>query len=106
VSFAGCARQDFQVRASRDSTRVLRVLVACTLTELLTMMQRAGQYTTAEKVDRIYENMRTEYKFFVRLGDQTDLADLMDQAAEYEDLKKAQGKKYERKSARSTPLLL
>jgi len=60
-------------------------------TELLTMMRRAGQYTTAEKVDRIYENMRTDYKFFVRLGDQTDLADLMDQAAEYEDLKKAQG---------------
>jgi len=60
-------------------------------TELLTMMRRAGHYTTAEKVDRIYENMLTEYKFFVRLNEQTDLADLMDQAAEYEDLKKAQG---------------
>jgi len=59
-------------------------------TELLTMMRRAGHYTTAEKVDRIYENMRTEYKFFVRLNDQTDLADLME-AAEFEDLKKAQG---------------
>jgi len=60
-------------------------------TELLTMMRRAGHYTAAEKVDRIYENMRTEYKFFVRIGDHTDLADLMDQATEYEDLKKAQG---------------
>jgi len=60
-------------------------------TDLLTMMRRAGHYTTAEKVDRIYENMWTEYKFFVRLNDQTDLADLMEQAAEYEDLKKAQG---------------
>jgi len=59
-------------------------------TELLTMMRRAGQYTAAEKVDRLYENMRTEYKFFVRIGEQTDLADLMDQAAEYEDLKKSQ----------------
>jgi len=60
-------------------------------TELLTMMRRAGQYMTAEKMDRIYENMRTDYKFFVRLREQTDLADLMEQAAEYEDLKKAQG---------------
>jgi len=54
------------------------------------MMRRAGHYTTAEKVDQIHENMRTEYKFFVCLSDQIDLADLMEQAAEYEELKKAQ----------------
>jgi len=39
----------------------------------------------------LYENMRTEYKFFGRLGNQTNLADLTDQATEYEALKKAQG---------------
>jgi len=73
------------------------------VTELLTMMRRAGHYTAAEKVDRIYENMRTEYKFFVRIGDQTDLANLMDQATEYEDLKKAQGQETRaEKSAVST----
>jgi len=60
-------------------------------TELLTMMRRAGNFNTEEKIDRIYENMRTDYKFFVRLGDRTTLADLADQASEFEALKKAQG---------------
>jgi len=41
--------------------------------------------------------MRTEYKFFVRIEDQTDLADLMDQAAEYEALKKTQGQETQAK---------
>jgi len=59
-------------------------------TDLLTMMRRAGSFTTEEKVDRLYENMRTDYKFFVRLGEQTTLADLADQASEFEALKKAQ----------------
>jgi len=54
------------------------------------MMRRAGNLTTEEKIDRLYENMRTEYKFFIRLGDQT-LADLAYQTAEYAALKKAQG---------------
>jgi len=60
-------------------------------TELLTMMRRAGSFTAAERVDRLYENMRTDYKFFVRLGEHTTLADLADQASEFEALKKAQG---------------
>jgi len=53
-------------------------------------MRRAGSFTTEEKVDRLYENMRTDYKFFVRLGEHTTLADLADQASEFETLKKAQ----------------
>jgi len=59
-------------------------------TELLTMIRRAGNFTTEEKVDRVYENMRTEYKFFVRLGSHPTLADLTDQATEFEALRKAQ----------------
>jgi hypothetical protein len=59
-------------------------------TALQTMMRRAGGFTQAEKVDRLYENLRAEYKLYVRLTDATDLADLAEQAAEYEDITKAQ----------------
>jgi len=69
-------------------------------TDLLTMMRRAGSFTTEEKVDRLYENMRTDYKFFVRLGEQTTLADLADQASEFEALKKAQNQ--EARNAKQT----
>jgi len=53
------------------------------------MMCRAGNLTAEEKVDRLYENMRTEHKFFVQLGEHTSLADLADQASKFEALRKA-----------------
>ena len=59
-------------------------------TAVQTMMRRAGGFTQAEKVDRLYENLRAEYKLYVRLTDATDLADLAEQAAEFEDITKAQ----------------
>ncbi|XP_039313959.1 activity-regulated cytoskeleton associated protein 2-like [Solenopsis invicta] len=38
-------------------------------TVLLTMMRRAGGFTQAEKVDRLYENLQAEYKLYVRMSD-------------------------------------
>ena len=54
------------------------------------MMRRAGGFTQAERVDRLYENLRAEYKLYVRLTDATDFADLAEQAAEFEDIVKTQ----------------
>lgn len=51
------------------------------------MMRRAGGFTQAEKVDRLYENLRAKYKLYVRLTDATDLAEL---AAKFEKITKAQ----------------
>jgi len=39
------------------------------------MMQRAGNFEADAKLDRIYENMRAEYKYSIRLEDLADLAD-------------------------------
>lgn len=54
------------------------------------MMRRAGGFTQAEKVDRLYKNLRDEYKLYVRLTDATNLADLAEPAAEFEEITKTQ----------------
>jgi len=66
--------------------------------DLLTMMRRAGSFGADTKLDRIYENMRAEYKYTIRLDDLADLADLTDRAAEYEEIRREETK--ERQSAR------
>jgi len=56
--------------------------------EMLTMMRRAGNFGADAKLDRIYENMRAEYKYSIRLDDLTDLADLTDRANDFEEIRK------------------
>jgi len=60
--------------------------------DLLTMMRRAGGFEADAKLDRIYENMRAEYKYSIRLDDLTDLADLTDRATEFEEIKREDAK--------------
>ncbi|XP_025074185.1 activity-regulated cytoskeleton associated protein 2 [Pogonomyrmex barbatus] len=59
------------------------------VTHMFTLMRRAGNHSTLEKIDRLYENMRAEYKMFVRINERTTLHDLTDQATEYEEIQKA-----------------
>jgi len=66
--------------------------------DILTMMRRAGSTDADAKLDRIYENMRAEYKYTIRLEDLVDLADLTDRATEFEEIKKEEAK--ERQSSR------
>jgi len=40
--------------------------------DLLTMMRLAGNFEADAKLDQIYENMRAEYKYSIRLEDLTD----------------------------------
>jgi len=68
--------------------------------ELLTMMRRAGNFGADAKLDRIYENMRAEYKYTIRLDDLADLADLTDRATEYEEIRKEEAK--EKQTARKS----
>jgi len=50
-------------------------------------MRRAGTFTAAKKVDRLYENIRAEYKLFVRLEEDTDLSELTNRTGEYKEIK-------------------
>jgi len=56
--------------------------------EMLTLMRRAGNFGVDAKLDRIYENMRAEYKYSIRLDDLTDLADLTDRANDFEEIRR------------------
>lgn len=67
-------------------------------------MRRAGGLTQAKKVDRLYKNLRAEYKLYVCLTDATDLADRAKQAAEFEEITKAQESESRIEKRRSTPL--
>jgi len=68
--------------------------------DLLTMMRRAGNFGADAKLDRIYENMRAEYKYTIRLDDLADLADLTDRAADFEEIRKEEAR--EKQAARKT----
>lgn len=60
------------------------------VTALSTLMRRRGQMTTTEMLDRIYQNMRPEYKLIIRRKDFQSLPSLMSQAEEYESYLRAQ----------------
>jgi len=66
--------------------------------DMLTMMRRAGNFGADAKLDRIYENMRAEYKYSIRLDDLTDLADLTDRAADFEEIRREEAR--EKQAAR------
>jgi len=44
-------------------------------------MRGAGNLSAEEKMNRIYENMKADYKFFMRLEDHLELIDLTNQGA-------------------------
>lgn len=69
-------------------------------TALLTIMRRAGGFSTDDKVDRLYENLRAEYKLYIRFEEITDVHDLTARAREFEEIKRAQG--HEQKDERRT----
>jgi len=52
------------------------------------MMRRAGNIKVDAKLDRMYENMRAECKYSIRLEDLADLVDLTDRATEFEEIRK------------------
>jgi len=68
--------------------------------DLLTMMRRAGNLGADAKLDRVYENMRAEYKYSIRLDDLADLADLTDRATEFEEIRREEAK--EKQTARKS----
>jgi len=85
------------VREIQDRRQRLDESFADYSSDLLTMMRRAGSFEAYAKLDRIYENMRAEYKCTIRFDDLADL-DLTDRATEYEKIRREETK--ERQSAR------
>lgn len=69
-------------------------------TALLTLIRRAGGFSADDKIERLYENLRMEYKMYVRSEEITDISDLTARAREFEKLKRAQGQ--EKKDERRT----
>ncbi|KAL6417687.1 hypothetical protein ACFW04_012399 [Cataglyphis niger] len=55
-------------------------------TSVLTMMRRAGRYTTQEKIDQLYINADPEIQLHVRYEDVTSISDLCSRAAGFEDI--------------------
>ncbi|KMQ88475.1 hypothetical protein RF55_12034 [Lasius niger] len=55
-------------------------------TEMLTLMRRSGGFNRDKQVDRLYENMSPDYKFYVRYDDVTNVTELQARAADYEEI--------------------
>lgn len=72
--------EEIHRRTQGDQESIKQYAVA-----LCTLMRRKGDYTESETVDRIYTNMRPEYKFYVRRTDFNSLRELIRQAENYEN---------------------
>ncbi|KAL6416706.1 hypothetical protein ACFW04_011468 [Cataglyphis niger] len=55
-------------------------------TSILTMMRRAGGYTTQEKIEQLYINADPEIQLHVRYEDVTSVSDLCSRATGFEDI--------------------
>jgi hypothetical protein len=51
-----------------------------------TLIRRRGGHAAREKLDRIYANLRPDYKFYIRREQLRNLTDLVQRAEEYESL--------------------
>uniref|UniRef100_A0A1Y1JUZ4 CCHC-type domain-containing protein n=1 Tax=Photinus pyralis TaxID=7054 RepID=A0A1Y1JUZ4_PHOPY len=58
------------------------------ITDILTLIRRQGEMSRHSQLDRIYENLRTEYKHYIRPRDFNSLSDLLEFAGEFERLPK------------------
>lgn len=71
----------------RKRTQGSRETITEYVTALQTLLRRHGGYPPASQLERIYENLRPEYKLYVRRRDFRNLPELIQQATEYETLK-------------------
>uniref|UniRef100_A0A1Y1KP35 CCHC-type domain-containing protein n=1 Tax=Photinus pyralis TaxID=7054 RepID=A0A1Y1KP35_PHOPY len=55
-------------------------------TALLTLMRRHGKMQATDQLERIYENLRVEYKYYVRRQDFKTLTELLQLTGEFEAL--------------------
>jgi hypothetical protein len=67
-------------------------------TSLLTLTRRAEGYTEHEQLELLIENMDPECRMFIRPSDVTDVQELADRAAEYEELNHLRKKTRTRKN--------
>uniref|UniRef100_A0A1Y1JZI1 CCHC-type domain-containing protein n=1 Tax=Photinus pyralis TaxID=7054 RepID=A0A1Y1JZI1_PHOPY len=56
------------------------------ITDILTLIRRHGGLSLESQLDRIYENLRTEYKYYIRPWDFRSLPELLEVAGEFERL--------------------
>ena len=56
-------------------------------TAVLTMMRRAGGYSTRDKLEQLYENADPELQLYVQLEDVRSVADLCARASKFEAIK-------------------
>ncbi len=57
-------------------------------THIMTLMRRAGTFSREEMVDRVYENLRADYKMFIRYEHATSIDAIEERAYEFEELMK------------------
>jgi len=51
-------------------------------------MRRAGEFSCEEQINRLYKNIYSEYKLYIRLDEVTSLGDRSVRAVEYEAIEK------------------
>ncbi|XP_045782201.1 uncharacterized protein LOC123878875 [Maniola jurtina] len=56
------------------------------LTDIQTLIRRYGKLTTEQKLDRIYDNMRFNYKYYIRRKDFKTITELIQLAGDYENI--------------------
>lgn len=67
---------------------------------MMTLMRRAGGFSSDEQLELLYNHMRQSYKIYVRRDDVCNIPDLIDRAGEFEDIE--QGKIEEKKRDQET----
>jgi hypothetical protein len=71
--------EEIQRRTQGDEEPIRKYVVALT-----TLLRRRGRYNESEILDRVYTNMKPEYKLTIRRGDLKDLGDLTKKGESYE----------------------
>jgi len=94
------SRQTRLTREIQDCRQRLDEPFADYASDILTMMRRAGNFGADAKLDRIYENMRAEYKYSIQFDDLADLADLTDRATDFEKIRREEAR--EKQAAKKT----
>lgn len=63
---------------------------------MMTLMRRTSGFDPEEQFERIYSNMCSEYKMYVRIDDVKDLDELGDQASKYEEIRQENAREQQR----------
>jgi len=72
---------------------------------MMTLMRRAGGFSSAEQLKRIYDNMHPDYKLYVRISDIGSINELQIRAREYEEIEQEKREAQKRGKTDASPVI-